>query len=285
MRIPWQRGDDSGSLVKIRAAVMPMTSFSKVVYGVSESNLTVNSVSTHIVNLQPLLPGQRAEDVAPFEPGTINQGSVMLSAEEAVKRNLQRVQFDAPNWVGVLVVSNASSYERHIDIPVWADPAMKIHRVDVEEMLRELEPRRKKASEVWGKRDGAFSDLHQIIDAPKEIFKAAKTLMGLPGEIFGAIKDIKSSEVKADPNPVPMVPPDEWPDLSLYPAVDGIDYQMMVGFQANPETIKDSEYADKNRMLVAGKEWNSRIIADPKLARLFFCDVDRIKKGASPSWE
>jgi len=285
MKMPWQKGDDSGSLVKIRAAVMPMTPGSRVVRGVSESNLTVNSVSTHIVNLQPLQPGQKAEDVAQFEPGTINQGSWMISPEDAVKRNLQRVQFNAPNWVGVLVVSNASSYERHIDIPVWADGNGKIQRVDVDALLVELEPRRKKASEIWGQREGIFSDLHQIAAAPKEIFKAVKSLAALPGDLMDTFRDIKNSEVKADPNPAEPVPKDEWPDLSQYPPVDGLDYQTLVGFQAKPETIKGTEFADKKRMLAAGKVWNGRIISDPKLAKLFFCDVDRVKKGATPSWE
>ncbi len=271
--------------MKIRAAVMPMTSRSRVDLGYSENNFTVNSISTHLVNLQPLEPGQTAEDVAPFLPGTVNQGSWMMTAEDASARNLQQVKFNAPNWVSKLVVSHVSSYERHIDIPVWADGNGNIQSVDVDSMLAELEPRRKKASEVWGKQEGILSDFHQIAQAPKEIFKVAKTLAAFPGEIFGAIKDIKNSEVKEDLTPMELVPKEERPDLSQYPPVDGLSYQMMVGFQAKPETIAQSEYADRKRMMAAGKAWNGRIIADPKLARLFFCDVDRVKKGASASWE
>ncbi len=39
---------------------MPLTFTQRVVRNVSESNLTVNSLSTHILDLQPLAPGQTA---------------------------------------------------------------------------------------------------------------------------------------------------------------------------------------------------------------------------------
>jgi hypothetical protein len=46
-----------GPLRLIRAAVMPLAFTQRVVHNVSESNLTVNSLSTHIVDLQPRHPG------------------------------------------------------------------------------------------------------------------------------------------------------------------------------------------------------------------------------------
>ncbi len=283
MKLPWQRDKEPAKgLRKIRAAVMPLAFNSKVVFGATENNFTVNSISTHIVDLQPLKPGQTAEDVAPFTPGAFSGGGPLMTQEEAKVRNMQRLQFNAPNWVGVLVSSDSTAYRLHMDIPVWADENNTLHSVDVEAMMAELEPRRQRASEIWGKEDGVFSDLHAILGAPQQIAKAAKSLFALPGDILKSIKEIGQKEDPTIPDPTPKP---YRPDLSQYPPVDGMDYQTIVTLQAKPELIPQSDFADDARRLAAGKVWNERIHSDWKLSTLFSCDVDRIRKGATPSWE
>lgn len=280
MKLPWRKEKEhAGELRKIRAAVMPLAFNSKVVFGTTENNFTVNSVSTHIVDLQPLKPGQTAADVSPFAPGAFSGGGPLMTQEEAQLRNMQRLKFDAPNWVGVLVASDSTAYRHHIDIPVWADQSDNIKSVDIESLMVELEPRRQRASEIWGKEDGVFSDVHAIIGAPKQIAKAAKSLFALPGDILNSIKDIASGK---EPPAAEPVPKHYRPDLSQYPPVDGVDYQTIVMVHAKPDLIPESE---KARLHAAGKVWSERIQSDWKLSSLVSCDVDRIRKGASPSWE
>lgn len=60
MKPPQPHPTPGGPLRLIRAAVMPLTFTQRVVRNVSESNLTVHSLSTHIVDLQPLAPGPSA---------------------------------------------------------------------------------------------------------------------------------------------------------------------------------------------------------------------------------
>jgi hypothetical protein len=278
----WQRDKGpSEPLRLIRAAVMPLTFSQRVVRSVSESNLTVNSLSTHIVDLQPLAPGQKAEDVAPWAPGTTNQGSTFLSQAEAAQRGMQRAQFDAPNWVGMLVASHATAYMRHIDIPVWVDAQGTIQRVDVPALLAELEPQRAAASRTWGQHEGVLADVHQLVQAPKRFFGL---LRAVPGEIKDLVKDIKgigSGEIRL-PEPVPAY---LRPDLSQYPPVDGLDYAAVVRIQADPSGLAAMPEDERERTKAALRVWNERIQADPKLSMLFSTDVERVRQGAPPSWE
>lgn len=285
MKLPWQKEKaPDGGLRKIRAAVLPLVFNSKVVFNATENNFTVNSISTHIIDVQPLKPGQTAADVSPFMPGSISGGGAMMSKEEAKVRNMQRLQFDAPNWVGVLVSSESTAYRLHMDIPVWADENDNIKSVDMEAMLAELEPRRQRACEIWGKEEGFFADLHAIVGAPKEIAKAAKSLFALPGDIIKSIKEIKDSGFKDDPKPADRVPKAHRPDMSQYPPIDGMDYKTMIMLSVKPELLEGSGFT-KESCLAAGKQWNTRIHSDWKLSTLYSTDIDRIRKGASPSWE
>jgi hypothetical protein len=262
---------------------MPLTRGQRVAYGVTQNNFTVNSISTHFVDLQPLEPGQTAADVAPFAPGTFNSGGPMISPEEAARRNIQRAQFDAPNWVGVLVASHATTYERHADIPVWVNEQGVIQGVDVETMLKELEPLRQRATAVWGQEEGFFSDFHQAVAAPKNILKAIKTVAAVPGEFKEMFKEMKGEPGQGKPaDPVPV---HFRPDMSQYPPVDGMDYQTMVMIQVDPETIAQTDFTDETRRMAALKVWNDRVLSDWKLSTLFSTDVDRLRKGVSPSWE
>lgn len=59
MKPPQPTPSSGGPLRLIRAAVMPLTFTQRVVRSVSESNLTANSLSTHIVDLQPLAQHRR----------------------------------------------------------------------------------------------------------------------------------------------------------------------------------------------------------------------------------
>ncbi len=285
MKLPWQKEKEpAGGLRKIRAAVMPLVFNSNVVFNASENNFTVNSISTHIIDAQPLKPGQAAADVAPFVPGAISGGGPLMTQEEAKVRNIQRLQFDAPNWVGVLVSSHSTAYRLHMDIPVWADQNGILKSVDLEAMLAELEPRRQRASEIWGQEDGVFSDIHAILGAPKEIAKAAKSLFALPGDIFKSIKEIKDSGFKDDAKPADPVPQAHRPNMSQYPPIDGMDYKTMVMLSVKPELLDGSGFT-KESCLAAGKQWNTRIHSDWKLSTLYSTDVDRLRKGATPSWE
>jgi len=285
MKLPW-KGDKgpAGPLTKIRAAVMPLALGQGVIFNAKENNFTVNSISTHVVDLQPLQPGQSAADVAPFAPGTVNQGGAMISKEDAAKRGIQRAQFDAPNWVNMLVASQMTVYERNIDIPVWVDASGKIQSVDVETMLAELEPLRQRASEVWGQEEGVFSDLHQIAQAPKKLFGMLKTVAAVPGELVSMVKDIKA-EQENQAKPADPVPAHFQPDLSQHPPIDGMDYPTFITLLAKPETATELGFEDEPRRLAAFKAWGVRVNADWKLSSLYSSDLDRMRKGASPSWE
>jgi hypothetical protein len=57
MKRPQSNPTPGGPLRLIRAAVMPLTFTQRVVRNVSESNLTVNSLSSPIGNLLPRHPG------------------------------------------------------------------------------------------------------------------------------------------------------------------------------------------------------------------------------------
>ena len=57
MKPPQPHPNPGGPLRLIRAAVMPLTFTQRVVRNVSESNLTVNSLSSPIGNLLPRHPG------------------------------------------------------------------------------------------------------------------------------------------------------------------------------------------------------------------------------------
>jgi hypothetical protein len=280
MKFPWQKDKEAPkNAVKMRAAVVPKSYKFTMGTMVTENNFTVNSYSTHFVALQPLKPGETAESIAKFAPGTINFGGSMISDEDAARDNVQRIQFDAPNWVGVIVCSDGAVYYDHVEMPVWADPTtQKIYSVDVEEMLREFEPKRQRASEIWGETDGPFALYFQIKSLPKDLVETGKMFASLPKTWLGAIKDLREDKA-ADPVPVHM-----WPDLTKYPPIDGMDYKAWTLVSANPALLAELGFSSETWQS-ASKGWNARMMKDWKIGALHGSDIDRIRKGATPSWE
>jgi hypothetical protein len=278
MKLPWQKKETAPvHEVRMRAAVVPKAYKFQLAFGVTANNFTVNSISTHIVTLQPLKDGETAESVSKFAAGTMNFGGSMFTEEEVREKNLQRLQFDAPNWVGILVCSDESVYSRHIDIPVWGDPETgKIYRVDLEAMLAELEPKRQRASEIWGLVDGPFSDYFAIRDLPKTLIKTGKDLASLPRFWAGAVKDMVD-DMNGKGKPPEPIPPHAMPDLSQYPPIEGIDYETWALFSAVPAKIMESGVALET-WLAADKGWQARVMKDWKLGALYGNDVERIRK-------
>lgn len=285
MRFPWQKDKKpAANAVKMRAAVVPKSYKFQFAFGVTENNFTVNSYSTHFASLQLLKPGETAESIAKFSPGTINFGGSMISDEEAIEKNIQRIQFDAPNWVGVIVCTDGAVYYDHVELPVWADPVTgTIHSVDVTEMLAELEPVRQRASEIWGETDGPFSLYFQIKNLPKDIKETGKLFASLPGTWLGAIKEMKD-DMAGNGKPAEPVPPNMMPDLSQYPPIEGMDYRTWTILSAEPKRIMEEGFS-QSAWIAASKGWNERVMKDWKLGALYSTDVDRIRKGAAPSWE
>jgi len=106
----------------------------------------------------------------------------------------------------------------------------------------------------------------------------------VPGEIKDLVKDIKgigSGEIRL-PEPVPAY---LRPDLSQYPPVDGLAYEALVRIQADPSGLAAMPEDERERTKAALRVWNERIQADPKLSMLFSTDVERVRQGASASWE
>jgi hypothetical protein len=285
MKLPWQKNREAPrNAVKMRAAVTPKTYKFQVTYGSTYNNFTVSSYSTHLVTLQLLKPGETAESVSKFAPGTVNFGGGMFTREEEAQRNLQRLQFDAPNWVGVIVCSDGAVYYDHVELPVWADPTTgKIFSVDVDQMLVEMEPKRQKASEIWGEEEGPFALYFQIKNLPRDIAQTGKFLASLPGEWMGAIKDMKD-DMAGNGKPSDPLPSHMKPDLSQYPPIDGMDYKAWTLCSANPENLQALGFTQE-AWVSACKGWNQRMMKDWKLGAQHGSDLDRIRKGATASWE
>jgi hypothetical protein len=278
MRFPWQKDRaPGGNEVKMRAAVVPKSYMFQMGTMVTENNFTVNSYSTHFVTLQLLKPGETAESVAKMAPGTVNFGGSVFTKEEERERNLQRIQFDAPNWVGVIVCSDGAVYYDHVEVPVWADPTGKILGVDVDQMLQEMEPKRKRASEIWGETDGPFSLYFQIKNLPGALVDTGKMLGSLPGTWLGAVKemvaDMKGEGKAPEPLPAHMLP-----DLSKYPPVEGMDWDTWVMFSAKPQKIQELGIPQET-WLLACRGWNERVQKDWKLGALYGNEVERVRKS------
>ena len=279
MRFPWQRDDQPPqNAVKMRAAVVPKSYHFEFGTMVTENNFTVNSYSTNFVTLQVLKPGQTAADISPLAPGSVNFGGEVFSKEESAARNLQRVQFNAPNWIGVIVCSDGAVYYDHVELPVWVEPQSgKILRVDVEQMLQEQEPRRQEASEIWGETDGPFALYFQIRSAPKAILDTGKMLGKLPGIWSGAVKEMVADMKGEGAAPEP-IPDHLRPDLTQYPPVAGMDFETWALLSAKPDQIAARGFTQES-WVAANKEWNSRMMKDWKLGALYGNTVERIRKG------
>lgn len=279
MRFPWQKSPEpSTDSTKMRAAVVPKTYKVHVGTMVTENNFTVNSYSTHFVTLQPLKPGETAEDVSKLAPGTSNFGGSVFTKEEERERNLQRIQFDAPNWVGVIVCADGAVYFDNVEVPVWADRSTgKILSVDVDQMLQEMEPNRQRASEIWGETDGPFALYFQLKNLPGALADTGKMLGSLPGTWLGAVKEM-AADMKGEGKPPPPIPPHMLPNLTQYPPVEGMDWDTWVMLSAKPEKIMELGIPQET-WLIACREWNDRVMKDWKLGALYGNEVERIRKS------
>ena len=277
MRLPWQKKSDPVKAVKMRAAVVPKVYKFVFATNVTENNFTVNSYSTHIVTLQVLKPGETAESISKIPAGAVNFGGPAFTPQEERERNLQRVQFDAPNWVGVIVCSDGMVYYDHVELPVWVDPATgKILSVDVPQMLQEMESDRQRASEIWGETDGPFALYFQLKNLPGDLIDTGKMVAKLPGTWLGAVKDMVADMKGNGPPPEPL--PDHMrPDLDQYPPVQGIDYETYALLSAKPQKINELGIPQQT-WLDANKEWTARMMKDWKLGALYGNDVERIRK-------
>lgn len=284
MKWPWKKDGPPANSVRMRAAVVPKSYHFTMGTMVTENTFTVNSYSTQFVTLQPLKPGETAKSISKLAPGTVNFGGGEYTKEEEAARNLQRLQFDAPNWIGVIVCCDGMVYYDHVELPVWGDPATgKIHSVDVEALLVEQEPNRQKASEIWGETDGPFSLYFQIKNAPKVIMETGKMMAALPKTWLGAIKDMKD-DMAGNGKPSDPVPEHMRPDLSQYPPIEGMDYKSWTVASADPSRLQEMGITSE-AWGAACKGWNARMMKDWKLGALHGSDLDRIRKGASASWE
>lgn len=281
MRFPWQKSKLSEpNAAKARALVVPKTYRFQVSYNVTENNLTVNSYSTHIVTLMRLEEGKTAQDIASSSTGTVNFGGTFCSNEEGGGQNLQRIQFDAPNWIGVIVCSDGMVYFENVDLPVWADIRTgEILCVDVDALLLEMEPHKQRASEIWGETEGPFATYFQLRNAPREILKTGKELASLPGTWIGAIKDMVD-DMKGEGKPPEPIPDHMKPDLSKYAPAHGLDYETWVLLSARPEKIQEmgvSQY----QWAQGNEEWMARTMKDWRLGAQYGNDIERIRKTRS----
>src|SRR5690606_22081206 len=138
-----------------------------------DNNFTVNSISTISATLRVLKPGETAKSISTSAHGTISMGDGPGYVPYD-KDNCELVHFNAPNWLSVVIATEGFVYFHFIEVPVFVSPSTgKILSVDVDTLIREQEPNRQKASEIWGYSDGPFAAIHQLIAAPRIIKETA----------------------------------------------------------------------------------------------------------------
>jgi hypothetical protein len=283
MKLPWQKeGEPAVQPVKGRAAVIPKSYKFQIARNVTSNNFTVNSCSTVITTVKVLSDGETADSVNTWLPGTINQGDVRVSVAEAEAEGLQRVQFDAPNWIGMIITQDGSYYVEHVELPVWVDPTTnKVVSVDVPELLQKYEHRREELSRYWGRTDGPFSDFFDIIDAPKNILRTGKYIASIPGELFGGIKDL-IKDAKAVSAAWQPLPPEQMPDLSQYPPIDGVDFDTFIYLCQFPKRCEEKGMTLDQFKPVYIK-WHDKIRADQKGSAYYVNEIKRLKEEEKSS--
>lgn len=272
--------------VPARAAVVPKHYNAMVVTNSVENNITVNSISTLSVTLRVLKPGETAKSLSKSVHGTISMGDGPGSVPYD-KENCELVHFNAPNWMSVVLATEGFVYFNFIEVPVMVSPTTgKILSVDVDTLVREQEPNRQKASEIWGYSDGPFAAFHQLVAAPKIIKETAKELLGVPKDIIKGFKGLFKDE--------PVEPPLEahMPEMSHYPPIRGISLddwaaiQTEMGLKGVPPDQRDAYVVAKGfepgAWEEANPEWNKRMMADWKLAGLYTYRVDQAKRAFNP---
>lgn len=275
MKFPWQKDNEPQvQPVKGRAAVVPKSYKFQVVRNHTENNITVNSYSTIMTTVKVLQQGQTASDVNSWLPGTINIGAERISKEEAEAQGLQQVQFNAPNWIGMIISQDGTYYVEHVELPVWIDPSNgRVVEVDVPELLQKYEHRREELSRHWGRTDGPFSDFFDIIDLPKNIFKTGKYLASIPGELFGGIKDL-IKDAKAVNAAWQPLPPEQLPDMSQYPPIGGLDFLSFCYLCQFPKRTEEKGLTlEQFKPLYV--QWHDLLKGDQKLSAYYVNEIKR----------
>jgi hypothetical protein len=193
-------------------------------------------------------------------------------------QGLYRVQFDAPNWVGVIISQDGTEYVAHVELPVWIDPSTgRVVEVDVPELVHQLEPKREQLSKIWGLEQGPFADFHQILQLPKTVLKTGKFFASLPGEWVGAVKDLVTDLKEESKAPEPLSP-ETMPDLTQYEPVEGIDFDTWVKLRVRP---KDAAKLGTTfeKYMIANPVWTERTKNDEKLFALFENEIKRVNRG------
>lgn len=276
MKLPWQKDrSKDANLVKGRAAVVPKSYKFSLGRVVNDNEFTANSYSTVLCTIKILQEGETSASVNARPPGSYDPKSYTEAEVEA--QGFQRVQFEAPNWLGIIVSRDNPDRREFIEMPVWIDSRTgRADSVDVPELIREQEHLREEMSRHWGLYDGPFAEIHQLINAPKTLVEIGKTFASLPGTWLGdwkqTVKEWKEdSDVSGDYR-------GEMPDLSLYPPVDGIDLPNYIRlcFDADHVARMGIQY---DTYLAADKVWKARLAADDKLIAYFQFALRKARSG------
>jgi len=280
MKMPWQKDTPTPvATVKGRAAVVPKSYKFQWAKNVTENNMTVNSYSTVFTTVRVLKEGETAENTAQWQEGTLNFGDERVSVEQAEAEGMYRVQFDAPNWVGVIISQDGTEYVAHVELPVWIDPATgRVVGVDVPELVQQLEPKREQLSRIWGLEQGPFADFHQILQLPSTLIKTGKFFASLPGEWIGAVKDL-AKDLK-DNNPNTPLPPDQMPDMAQYGPIQGINFDSWVLMRCDSRNIAPLGFTTETFVAV-DKEWLERLDNDEKLKVHFQRELMKARKAGT----
>jgi len=250
-----------------------------VAKSVTENNLTVNSISTIGVTLRPLQPGQTPKDLA----GTAAPMAMTVGSAENIigdAPDAQLIHFNAPNWLSVVCAQEGMVYFDLIPVPVFYDTGGKIAGVDVEKFVREQEPNRQRASEIWGYTSGVFAEVHQLVQLPKDILAVGKEVASMPKSWLSSIKGM----FKADP-PEP-IPEAMRVDFAQHPPIAGVSYQDWIGVMEDVRLSRDGlTYADAMAKRGidpaawdnANQQWIRRTQTDVKLGTQFGYDQQRIQ--------
>lgn len=272
MRLPWQKDRDV-SLVKGRAAVVPRSYKFSLGRIVNDNEFTANSYSTVLTTVKVLQEGETVASVH----AQLTRTTQSFTEAEVEAQGFQRVQFEAPNWLGIIVSRDNPDRREFIELPVWIYPQTgRIERVDVPQLIQEQEHLREEMSRHWGLYDGPFAEIHQLINAPKTLFDIGKEFASLPGTWLGDFKQM-AKDFKNEGSSTGDFP-GEMPDLSQYPPVEGIDLANYVYLCFDPDHVARMG-TTYDKYLAADKVWKARLAADDKLIAYFQHELRKARSG------
>ena len=270
MKLPWQKNNQ---LIKGRAAVVPRSYKFSLGRFVNESNFTADSYSTVLTTVKILKEG---ETVASVHAQLIPTQESFTEAEVEAQ-GFQRVQFEAPNWLGIIVSRENPDKREFIELPVWIHPQTgRVDSVNVPELIQQQQHQREEMSRHWGLYDGPFAEIHQLINAPKVLGEIGKLFASLPGiwldDMKQMVKDLKEEGTSTGDFP------GEMPDLSQYPPVEGIDLANYVYLCFDPDHVARMG-TTYEKYLAADKVWKARLAADDKLIAYFQHELRKARSG------